>query len=219
LAEELQHPLTMTNALWFAAWVHWNRGERELSLSNLDRMIGIARSHTFTVWLDLSVTLFEFMECEQTSAAMLAQLHQRIASLQYLTLWRRTLCLCIVAEKCAAAGRADEGLETLGLITESECQAVMGPEILRIKGELMLQRGRSAFGDAARYFTEAIEIARSRDAKSFELRASTRLARLLFEQGRREEAYSALAGVYGSFTEGFDTADLKAAKALIDTIS
>lgn len=95
----------------------------------------------------------------------------------------------------------------------------MGPEILRIKGELTLEGGRSSFDEAARYFGEAIEVARSRGAKSVELRASISFARLLFEQGRREEAHAALAGTYGWFTEGFDTADLRTARAVLHTFS
>jgi adenylate cyclase len=72
---------------------------------------------------------------------------------------------------------------------------------------------------AERCFRDAIVLARAREAKSFELRAATSLARLLERQGRREEAHATLAGVYGWFTEGFDTADLKAAKELLQALS
>ena len=82
----------------------------------------------------------------------------------------------------------------------------------------MLKSAESDASEAERRFRDAIVLARSRDAKSFELRAATSLARLLDQQGRREEAHAALAGVYDWFTEGFDTADLKAAKTLLDSL-
>ena len=72
--------------------------------------------------------------------------------------------------------------------------------------------------EAEQSFRTAIRIAQSQSAKSFELRATTSLARLLEKQGRRDEARTMLAEIYGWFTEGFDTADLKDAKALLDEL-
>ena len=94
-----------------------------------------------------------------------------------------------------------------------------GPEVYRIEGELML-KGANASADAAEErFRKAIELARSRAQKSFELRAAMSLARLWQRQGRNEEARRALADIYGSFTEGFGTADLMTAKALLDELA
>ena len=73
--------------------------------------------------------------------------------------------------------------------------------------------------EAQNCFERAIEIARTQSAKSFELRATMRLARLLSKQGRRDEARAMLADIYNWFTEGFDTADLKEAKALLDELT
>jgi predicted ATPase len=95
----------------------------------------------------------------------------------------------------------------------------MATEILRIEGELLLKRGRLSVDDAKSRFNEAINLARDRGEKSLELRAATSLARVLGEQGRRVEAHAALSGVYAWFTEGFDTADLKMAKALLDALA
>jgi predicted ATPase len=91
-------------------------------------------------------------------------------------------------------------------------------EIHRIAGEIAL---RSPSPDAARaesYFTAALAIARRQQAKSWELRAATSYARLIREQGRVREAYDLLAPVYGWFTEGFDTADLKEANRLLNEL-
>jgi predicted ATPase len=92
-------------------------------------------------------------------------------------------------------------------------------EICRVKGELLLQHGGpdDAAG-AETCFRQALDIAEAQSAKSWELRAATSLARLLSEQGRRAEAYDLVAPIYGWFTEGFDTADLKEARALLDEL-
>ena len=84
-------------------------------------------------------------------------------------------------------------------------------------GELLLLSG--AVIEADKWLHDAIAIAQNREAKSWELRATMSLARLLSKQGRRNEARAMLAEIYGWFTEGFDTADLKDAKALLDQLS
>jgi class 3 adenylate cyclase/tetratricopeptide (TPR) repeat protein len=92
------------------------------------------------------------------------------------------------------------------------------PDLHRLKGEFLLMAGGPE-KEAEAAFREAITIARQRQAKSFELRATTSLARLLAKQGSRDEARAMLADIYGWFTEGIDTADLKDAKALLDKLS
>ncbi|MBI3918340.1 MAG: hypothetical protein HY322_15200 [Betaproteobacteria bacterium] len=82
----------------------------------------------------------------------------------------------------------------------------------------MLKHAEPAIGDAKGRFRSAIELGRERGEKSLELRAATSLARLLDGEGRREEAHATLAGVYDWFTEGFDTADLKFAKTVLDSL-
>jgi predicted ATPase len=89
----------------------------------------------------------------------------------------------------------------------------------RLKGELLLRQDHSKAAEAQSCFQRAVEIARNQNAKSWELRASTSLARLLAKQGRRDEARTMLAEIYGWFTEGFDTADLIDAKALLDELN
>jgi predicted ATPase len=93
-------------------------------------------------------------------------------------------------------------------------------ELLRVKGEILLWRGApGAAVEAESHFRQALDLARQQSALSWELRAATSLARLWREQARGKAAHGLLASVYGRFTEGFTTADLKAAKALIDELS
>ena len=121
--------------------------------------------------------------------------------------------------------KADRFDDALKAVTEALAAADVQeeryyePEIHRLKGELLLRQGGSNAADAQNCFERAVEIARKQSAKSLELRATTSLVRLLASQGRRDQARTMLADIYNWFTEGFDTADLKDAKALLDELS
>jgi class 3 adenylate cyclase/predicted ATPase len=136
-------------------------------------------------------------------------------------LWR-TYNLAQLAEACGRAARLDEGLEALaealGLIKQHDerwCEA----EIHRLRAELLLKQNPSDLAEAQASLERAIQIARTQGAKSLELRVEMSRARLLARNGRRDEARAMLAEVYGWFTEGFDTADLRDAKALLDELN
>ena len=90
------------------------------------------------------------------------------------------------------------------------------PEILRIKGHLLASAPRSDFSEAKDWLLRSLELARQQSALGWELRTATTLARLLSDQGRTTEAHDMLAGIYGRFTEGFDTSDLRIARRLLD---
>jgi predicted ATPase len=92
-------------------------------------------------------------------------------------------------------------------------------EVYRVAGETVLASPHLDEAKAARYFERALAIARDQQAKSWELRAAMSMARLWRDQGKRYEARELLAPVYGWFTEGFDTLDLKQAKALLDELA
>ena len=91
-------------------------------------------------------------------------------------------------------------------------------ELHRRKGELLLKQAVRGEPEAEAWFQRALDVARRQEAKSLELRAAMSLARLRQQQGKHAEAYDLLAPIYGWFTEGFDTADLKDAKALLDAL-
>jgi predicted ATPase len=92
-------------------------------------------------------------------------------------------------------------------------------ETYRLKGELLLKKDESNVAEGQKCLERSIEIARKQSAKSLELRATMSLVRLLAFQDRRDEAHTMLASIYNWFTEGFDTADLKDAKAFLDELS
>ena len=133
--------------------------------------------------------------------------------------------LTLQAEAYAEDGQAREGLRMLEeafTLVDATAERLWEAEMYRLKGKL-LQRAESGERCAGltpeACFLKALEVARRQQAKSLELRAATSLARLWQQQGKRQDAYELLAPVYGWFTEGFDTADLIDAKALLDELT
>jgi len=108
--------------------------------------------------------------------------------------------------------------EALGMTNDTE-ERRWDAELYRLQGELLLARATGHDTEAETCFHQALNIARRQQAKSWELRAATSLARLWQRQGQRAAAHQVLAEVYGWFTEGFDTADLKEAQALLEELS
>ena len=131
-------------------------------------------------------------------------------------------CLTFIATALGRAGRYEEGLAALEeafLFTDRTGQQYYQAELHRLKGELLLGYDKANAAAAEQSFRAALDMSRKQRGKSWELRASTSLARLLRDLNRREEARPLLAEVYGSFTEGFDTADLRDAKALLQELN
>jgi predicted ATPase len=153
----------------------------------------------------------------------IAQLLQYIAAFQQQNIYllRRSV-LGLLAEAYGRAGQAEDGLtildEALGLVHRNG-ERHGEAELYRLKGELLLALPASHQAEAEACFRQAIAIARGQSAKSWELRAVLSLSRLCHQQGKTEEARPMLSEIYGWFTEGFDTADLQEAKALLDVIS
>jgi predicted ATPase len=130
--------------------------------------------------------------------------------------------LALLAEAYGIMEQPEVGLTVLTealTLTDTTGERGYKPELYRLKGALLLQQSSVNTTEAETCFHQAITIARSQQAKSFELRAATSLARLWQQQGKRIEARELLAPVYGWFTEGFDTADLQEAKALLDALA
>jgi predicted ATPase len=133
--------------------------------------------------------------------------------------WRRTFCACLLAERCADAGHPEVGRQFIALLGKVDRGAMYAPELLRVEGELIARSATPDPAQAERSYREAIELARSRATKSFELRAAMSLARLWRGQGKQREARELLAPVYGWFTEGLETADLRTARALLEELA
>jgi predicted ATPase len=148
---------------------------------------------------------------------------------QGMTAWQATgaevdrpYYLALLAEGYGKAGRAEEGLHILAealAVTDAIEERYYEAELYRLQGELLLAGSREHHAEAEPCFRHALAIARRQQAKSWELRATMSLSRLWQRQGKRAAAHQLLAEIYGWFTEGFDTADLQEAKALLEELA
>ena len=133
----------------------------------------------------------------------------------------RPYYLALFAEASAKVGQTAEGLEALTEALATLARSMTRwweAEMYRLRGELLLQQTVAQMEEAEVCFQQALAVARRQQAKSLELRAAMSLARLWRRQGKQVEAHELLAPVYGWFTEGFDTADLQEAKALLEEL-
>jgi len=152
----------------------------------------------------------------------LAQLRQGLAAMVALEQGlARPFLLVLLAEAVGHNGQVEEGLRLLAealTACEASGRADVLVEAYRLQGELLLRQAVPEAAQAETCFQQALTVARRQQAKSWELRAATSLSRLWQHRGKRAAAYDLLAPVYGWFTEGFDTADLQEAKALLEDL-
>ena len=153
----------------------------------------------------------------------IAQMHQGQAAKQATGQQLGTPgCLARLAEAYGAGGQTEDGLRLLAEAlahvdhTDERCGEA---EVYRLKGELLRHQAVPDVPQAEACFQQALAVARRQQAKAYELRAALSLSRLWQRQGKRAEARELLASIYGWFTEGFDTADLQDAKALLDELA
>jgi predicted ATPase len=228
LAQELSHPNSLAIALGVAAMVHHHRREGQAAQERAEALIKLATEQEAPYWVGYGTALRGWALAEQGQEDEgIAQVRRGIAIWQETgTEIGRTYFLALLAEAYGKAGQADKGLAALAdapASVEKTGDRRWEAELYRLRGELMLaqsrvQRVESRVKEAEECFHKAIEIAHKQQAKSLELRAATSLARFWQQQGKTKEAHEMLSGIYGWFTEGFDTKDLQEAKALIDSL-
>ena len=133
----------------------------------------------------------------------------------------RPIFCSVLAEVCAHLGHTEDGLQTLAeahTLMEQHEERWWEAEIYRLRGVLLLRQPGTPQVEAGAWLQRALDVARRQEAKSLELRAAMSLSRLWQQQGKQTEARELLAPIYGWFTEGFDTADLQEARALIEAL-
>jgi predicted ATPase len=219
LAERIAHPFTLCLALTMATVLHLNRREPELALHRLDRAEQLAAEQRLSLIIEPGIL---------RGAALVGQgaIEEAVLRIREdVTLWAgfgryRPYGLAFLAEGLARQGDRTSALAALRKGLEIACatgEHMWGAELHRLIGIVMVAENRLDEGQAS--LRQAIGTAQAQQARSLELRAAATLARLWGEQGRRAEAYDFLAPLYGWFAEGFDTADLKEAKVLLDELT
>jgi predicted ATPase len=230
LAREVDHPYSLAQTQSTGAtMVHLYRRDHQAAQALAEESVTLASEHDFRFFLAQAIMQRGRVLAEQGRVEEgIAQLRQGLAAWETAgTRYRRPTFLAWLAEAYGKAGQAEEGLivlaEALAQVEETG-ERYYEAELRRLKGELLLMQGDKAeaeasFPQAESCFQHAIEAAQRQQAKSWELRATMSLARLWQKRGRTDEARQMLAEIYGWFTEGFDTLDLKEAKALLEELS
>jgi tetratricopeptide (TPR) repeat protein len=240
LVQERRLPYSIVIALDAATVVSLNRGELRAALEGAEAMIALAQAEEFAYWLARG-TMWKGLALITLGQQEEGFTQVRQGYTAFLTVGsdiQKTFQSVPMAQAYGTAGQPQEGLkllnEALGFIekTGARCSEA---DIYRGKGELILQSGirslqsgvadtqhpradAQAEAEAEACFRKAIAIARQQGAKALELQAALSLGRLWQRQGKRNQAWPMLAEIYGWFTEGFDTADLRQAKALLDSL-
>jgi predicted ATPase len=221
-ASQLGHAFSLAQASVFACWTEYAVGSPYDVGPHAEQLTSLAREHGFSFQLATGLiyrgwsmsALGELEEGYGMIAKGLA-LHRTTESVAY-----QTMPLILLAEACSKLGRTTEGLNYLteaDQIIETTNERFHEVELHRVRGDLFQIMGNLAGAELS--YQHAIAIAKRQCAKMFELRVSTKLARLWRDKGKRDEARELLAPLYGWFTEGFDTHHLNEAKALLDELA
>jgi class 3 adenylate cyclase/tetratricopeptide (TPR) repeat protein len=219
LAERIGHPFSLALALQHNAMIHLDRGEPELALQRLVAVVALAAEQRLGLvlkpWVLRGAALTLWGGFEDAVVCLREGLAGPAGSGWFRCYGLATLADALArrGEHGAALAAATEGLSTKEQTGQRQWEA----ELHRLKGFALYGLNRREEGQNA--LQQAIRIAQNQQAKAYELRAAISLARLWGEEGRRSQAHELLAPVYGWFTEGFDTADLKEGRKLLDELA
>jgi len=224
LGQELSHLFSLAHALNFAVWLHQYRREGPAIQERAEAAMALCREQGFPFYLSQDMILRGWALAEQQQwEEGIAQIQQGIAAnLATGAEVERPYFLGLLAETYQKGGNAEAGLCVLAdalLVARKNGLHVWEAELYRLQGELLQIRAIPDTQEADTAYHQALAIARQQQAKSLELRAAMSLTRLWQQQGQRAAARELLAPIYGWFTEGFDTADLQEAKALLEALA
>jgi predicted ATPase len=220
LAQELSHPASLAFAQDFAAMVYQLRREGQAAQKQAEAVMAHATGQGFPFRFAQGMMLYGWALAQQGQGEVgIAQICQGLVTHRATGAeLARPYYLALLAEAYGARGQPEEGLrvlaEALAAVEKTE-ERFYEAELYRLRGELVRMRSVAHHAEAEAWFRQALDVARRQQAKSLELRAAMSLSRLWQQQGKRQEAYDLLAPIYGWFTEGFDTADLQEARALL----
>jgi predicted ATPase len=221
--QQIAYPFSVEIALGCAAIFYQLRREERAVQEHAAAAIGLATEQGFPYWIAFGTILRGWALAHQGQAQEgIEQIHQGLTAYRAIGAGAfQPYFLALLAEAYGIIGEPEAGLATLTealTLVDTTGERWYELELYRLKGALLLQQSLDNSTEAESCFHHALDIARSQQAKSLELRTATSLAKLRQQQGKRQEAYDLFAPVYNWFTEGFDTADLKDAKALLDAL-
>jgi predicted ATPase len=221
LAEKLANPVSMAASLVYAAMTHQFRREGRAAQQRAEAAIALSDEHGLPQFLTVGTILRGWALTAQGQLEEgIVQMREGLAARREQGIeLARPWYLALLAGACGEAGEIDEARRLLAEACSLSDKGYYEPELRRLEGMLLLkQKGRAAAPEAQACFAQALEVARQRSTRSWELRAVTSLAELWRHQGKRREANELLAPLYEWFTEGLETADLQDARALLNQL-
>jgi len=221
LAQELAHPYSLARVLGDTAYLHWFCRDWAKLQERAEALQTLAAAHGFAELYARAMYRAGLALVKQGQVAEgLVQFHASLDALQVMQSGdAQALRLTQLAELYGSAGQPETGLDVLAAALAADTEERFdAAERYSIKGELLLRLSCPDIHQAENCFQQALAVARRQQAKPLELRAAMSLSRLWQRQGKRDEARKLLAPIYSWFTEGFDTADLQEAKALLDML-
>jgi predicted ATPase len=220
-AQRLAHPPSLASSLVLGAMPLWLAGDDAALDERADQLVAVATEQGFPFWGAAGTIYRGWVKAKNGDVVEGISL-LRSGGKAYRATGAEIAVpffIALFASACEIAGQIEESstqLDDAMQILERTGERWFAAELNRHKGRLLLRQGHSEA--AEELYRKALSIAREQEAKLWELRAAVSLARLRRDQGRRAEARDLLAPVYGWFTEGFDTPDLREAKALLDEL-
>jgi predicted ATPase len=220
LARKLEHPFHLGFAYSYNALLHVLRREPEQVRLYAQATVQIGADHGLDVWTIIGAPYLGIADAWQDHPqSAIETLTTSLATWRAVGIeLNRAYLLGGLAEAYRAAGQFERALETVAEAlahVEQHGEQFYQPVLCHLRGELLHSHSPTAPGEAEASFRQAITIAQAQRAKSLELRATTSLCRLLASQGKGREAHSLLHEIFGWFTEGFDTPDLRKASTLL----
>jgi predicted ATPase len=224
LAQQRAYPPSLSNALNAAASFHQLRREVQWTQERAEATISLATAQGFPGFKAEGAMLYGWTLAHQGQAqAGIEQIHQGLKAFRATGAeLLQPYFLALLAETHGILEEPEVGLTVLTealTLVDTTGERWYEAELHRLKGALLLQQNADNQAEADTSFQHALDITRNQQAKSFELRTATSLARLWQQQGKQVEAHELLAPIYDWFTEGFDTADLQDAKALLEALA
>jgi predicted ATPase len=224
LAHELPHPFSLAHARCWAAYVYQFRWDVPAVHEQAEAAVALSIEQGFPFWAAAGTILRGWALAMQGQGEEgLSQVRQGIAAYRATEAPLLVAYYCtLLAEVSAYLGHPDDGLQALAeahTLVEQHEERWWEAEVCRLRGVLLLQQPATPQAEAETWLQRALDVARCQEAKSLELRAAMSLSRLWQQQGKQHAAYDLLAPIYAWFTEGFDTADLQDARALLAEFS
>ena len=222
LAQEVAHPPSLAFAQMLTAIAYQLRRETDAAHEQAEALIALAMEQGFALFLAIGgIMRGATRTALGPRGEQIRQIRQDLAAVRETgsAVWEPYF-LGLLADVYAQDGQVEVGLATLdeALAAQSTGQRLVEAELYRLRGSLLLQSGTPP-AESEAWLQRALDVARRQEAKSLELRAAMSLSRLWHQQGKRKEAHDLLAEVFAWFTEGFGTADLQEAKALLEELA